>query len=242
MIKETHQVDLPVENVAKGDSLSVRPGEAIPVDGEVLEGKGKVDESLLTGESLPVEKRPGQNLFAGTINGNTTLLMKARQVGAETRLAGIIRIVEEAQGSKAPVQKTADRIASIFVPVVLLTALLTEAGWVFLRGQSFSIGLQHAIAVLVIACPCALGLAIPVVLMAGIALAARRGILIRRSEVLEKCRKLDVIVFDKTGTLTEGKPRLVDFLVLEGFEEEKLLRWAEALKRWERTILSPPRF
>ncbi|HEY5037500.1 MAG TPA: heavy metal translocating P-type ATPase, partial [bacterium] len=230
VIKETHQVDLPVEMVQVGDNLSVRPGEAIPVDGEVLEGKGKVDESLLTGESIPMEKRPGSRLFAGTLNGTTTLLLKAQAVGEKTTLSGIIRLVEEAQGSKAPVQRTADRIASVFVPVVLGLALVTALGWVLVAHQPFSVGLQHAIAVLVIACPCALGLAVPIGLMVGIGLAAKRSILIRRAEVLEKCRHLDAVIFDKTGTLTEGKPRLVDLLVMEDFEEEKLLRWAAALE------------
>jgi len=230
VIKETHQVDLPVEMVAVGDNLSVRPGEAIPVDGYILEGKGRVDESLLTGESLPAEKRPGDKVFAGTLNGTTTLNLKARQVGEETALAHIIRLVEEAQGSKASVQKTADRAAAVFVPVVLVLALLTALGWVFLAGRPPGIGLSHAIAVLVIACPCALGLATPIALMVGIGVAARHSILIRRAEALEKSSRVDVMVFDKTGTLTEGKPRLVDMLILDGLEEEKLLRYAAALE------------
>jgi P-type Cu+ transporter len=230
VVKETHQVDVPVEVVGLGDTLSVRPGESIPVDGEVLEGKGRVDESLLTGESVPAEKRPGSKLYGGTLNGTTTLLMKARAVGKDTALARIIRLVEEAQGSKAPVQRTADKVAAIFVPVVLGLALLTAAGWVFLGHRPFVVGLEHAVAVLVIACPCALGLATPIALMAGIGLAAKRSILIRRAEVLEKSRQIDTMVFDKTGTLTEGRPRLVDIMVLDGFEEEKLLRWAAAVE------------
>ncbi len=230
VIKETHQVDLPVEMVAAGDNLSVRPGEAIPVDGYILEGKGRVDESLLTGESLPAEKRPGDKVFAGTLNGTSTLHLKARQVGEETALAHIIRLVEEAQGSKASVQKTADRAAAVFVPVVLALALLTILGWILLAGRPLGVGLSHAIAVLVIACPCALGLATPIALMVGIGVAARRSILIRRAEALEKSSRVDVIVFDKTGTLTEGKPRLVDMMILDGLEEEKLLRYAAALE------------
>jgi P-type Cu+ transporter len=230
VLKETHQVDMPVEMVAVGDTLSVRPGEAIPVDGYILEGKGRVDESLLTGESVPAEKRPGDKVFAGTLNGTTTLNLKARQVGEETALAHIIQLVEEAQGSKASIQKTADRAASLFVPVVLGLALVTALGWVFPAGRPFGVGLSHAIAVLVIACPCALGLATPIALMVGIGVAARRSILIRRAEALEKSSHLDVIVFDKTGTLTEGKPRLVDFMILDGWEEAKLLRYAAALE------------
>jgi len=230
VITETHQVDVPVEMVGRGDNLYIKPGESIPVDGDVIEGKGRVDESLLTGEALPVEKRPGQKLFAGTLNGTTTLLMKARSVGKETALARIIRLVEEAQGSKAPVQATADRAASIFVPVVLLLSLATLLGWKWIAGQPLTEGLQHAIAVLVIACPCALGLATPIALMAGIGVGAKRSILIRRAEVLEKSRRIDAMVFDKTGTLTEGKPRLVDILVLEGYQEEQLLRYAASVE------------
>ncbi len=231
VIKETHQVDVPVEMVVLGNTLCVRPGEAIPVDGDVVEGKGRVDESLLTGESAPVEKRPGSALFAGTINGTTTLNMKAWATGADTALAHIIRLVEEAQGSKAPIQKAADRAAAIFVPVVLLLSLLTVLGWVLLAGHPLSQGLERAVSVLVIACPCALGLATPIALMVGIGVAAKRGILIRRAEVLEKSSEVDVIVFDKTGTLTEGKPRLVDLLPLDGEQEEKVLRYAAALER-----------
>jgi Cu+-exporting ATPase len=184
VLKETHLIDLPVEQVVPGDQLSLRPGEAIPVDGQVLEGKGTVDESLLTGESLPVEKRPGGPLFAGTLNGTTTLMMLAKSVGEETALAHMIRLVEEAQGSKAPAQKMADKAASIFVPIVIFLAAATALGWTFLADQAASVGLQHAIAVLVIACPCALGLATPIALMAGIGVAAQRSILIRRAEVL----------------------------------------------------------
>ncbi len=230
VIKETHQVDLPVEMVAAGDHLSVRPGEAIPVDGYVLEGKGRVDESLLSGESMPVEKRPGDKVFAGTLNGPSSLNLKADQVGEETALAHIVRLVEEAQGSKASAQKAADRAAAFFVPAVLALAVATALGWFFAAGRPWGFGLSHAIAVLVIACPCALGLATPIALMVGIGVAARRGILIRRAEALEKSNRVDVMVFDKTGTLTGGKPRLVDMLVLNGLEEEKLLRYAAALE------------
>jgi Cu+-exporting ATPase len=230
VIKETHQEDLPVEMVVPGDTLSVRPGEAIPVDGYVKEGKGWADESLMTGESLPVEKRPGEAVFAGTLNGTSTLNIKAREVGEHTALAQVIRMVEEAQGSKAPVQRLADRVAAVFVPVVLVLALLTFALWVGLLGATAAFSLQRAVAVLVVACPCALGLATPIALMAGIGVAARRGILIRKAEVLEKTQSLNVLLFDKTGTLTEGKPRLVDLLVFEGEEEEKMLRFAGALE------------
>ncbi len=230
VLKETHQVDLPVEMVGPGDHITVRPGEGFPVDGEVIEGKGHVNESLLTGESLPVEKRPGSHLFAGTLNGVTTLLMRAESVGEETALARMIRLVEEAQGSKAPVQRMADRVAEIFVPVVLALSILTALGWVYYAGESWLVALQHVVAVLVIACPCALGLATPIAVMAGVGVAAQKSILIRRAEVLEKTRRIDVIVFDKTGTLTEGRPRLMDVMVVEGFSEEQLLRYAGALE------------
>jgi len=230
VIKETHQVDMPVEMVGRGDNLYIKPGESIPVDGEVIEGKGRVDESLLTGEALPVEKRPGDKLFAGTLNGTTTFLLKAQSVGKDTALARIIRLVEEAQGSKAPIQKTADRAAALFVPFVLVLALATVLGWKIFAGQPFTEGLKHAIAVLVIACPCALGLATPIALMAGIGVAAKRSILIRRAVVLEKSQQITAMVFDKTGTLTEGKPRLVDIMVLEGYREEQLLRYAASVE------------
>ncbi len=230
VIKETHEVDLPVEMVGPGDHITVRPGEAFPVDGEVMEGKGRVDESLLTGESMPVEKRPGNHLFAGTLNGTSTLLMRAESVGEDTALARMIRLVEEAQGSKAPVQKMADQVAEIFVPFVLVLAILTVFGWIYWGGVGWAEALHHAVAVLVIACPCALGLATPIAVMAGVGVAAQKSILIRRAEVLEKTRQIDVIVFDKTGTLTEGKPRLMDVMIVEGFNEEQLLRYAGALE------------
>ncbi|HUO57619.1 MAG TPA: cation-translocating P-type ATPase [bacterium] len=230
VLKETKQEDVPVEIVGKGDTLYVRPGESIPVDGDVMEGKGQVDESLLTGESMPVEKRPGDYLFAGTLNGPAGLTMRARSVGKDTALARMIRLVEEAQGSKAPIQRTADRVAAVFVPLVLALALVTGAGWMLLGGSPLSVALGRAISVLVIACPCALGLAVPIALMVGIGVAAKRSILIRRADVLEKSNQINVMVFDKTGTLTEGKPRLVDFVVLGDFGEEKLLRYAAAVE------------
>lgn len=230
LVRETRQEDLPAELVVPGDTVCVRPGEALPVDGDIHEGKGRVDESLLTGESEPVEKNLGDPVFAGTLNGTHTLILKATAVGNQTALSRIIRLVEEAQGSKAPVQRLADKAASVFVPAVLALALLTLLGWVLLAGRSFGVGLTHAIAVLVIACPCALGLATPIALMVGIGVAARKGILIRRADVLEKSCEIDTIAFDKTGTLTEGKPRLVDFVPLEGWSEEKLLRYTAALE------------
>ncbi len=231
ILKTSYQVDVPLEAVGPGDLLYVRPGEQIPVDGEVVEGKGWVDESLLTGESAPVEKRPGRPVYGGTLNGQTPLTLRVEQVGEESALGRLIQLVEEAQGSKAPIQVLADRAALVFVPAVLLIALATFLGWVFLAGAPWSRALEQAVSVLVIACPCALGLATPVALMAGVGIAARRGILIRRAEVLEKSESLQDLVFDKTGTLTEGRPRLVDLLVTEGWSEEKVLRYAGALEK-----------
>jgi Cu+-exporting ATPase len=231
ILKTSYQVDVPLEAVGPGDLLYVRPGEQIPVDGEVVEGKGWVDESLLTGESAPVEKRPGRPVYGGTLNGQTPLTLRVEQVGEESALGRLIQLVEEAQGSKAPIQVLADRAALVFVPTVLLIALATFTGWVLLAGAGWSRALQQAVSVLVIACPCALGLATPVALMAGVGIAARRGILIRRAEVLEKSEGLQALVFDKTGTLTEGRPRLVDLLVADGWSEEKVLRYAGALEK-----------
>jgi P-type Cu+ transporter len=231
VLKTSYQVDVPVEAVGPGDILYVRPGEQIPVDGEVVEGKGWVDESLLTGESAPVEKRPGRRVYGGTLNGQTPLTLRVEEVGEESALGRLIQLVEEAQGSKAPIQALADRVALYFVPAVLLIAVATFTGWVLIAGAPWTRGLEQAVSVLVIACPCALGLATPVALMAGVGIAARRGILIRRAEVLEKSESLQALVFDKTGTLTEGRPRLVDLLVTEGWSEEKLLRYAGALEK-----------
>jgi Cu+-exporting ATPase len=230
VVKANSLEDMPVEMVAPGDILCVNPGETIPVDGEVIEGKGKVDESLMTGESMPVEKKVGHKVFAGTVNQHNSFTIAALAVGEGTALAGVIRLVEEAQGSKAPIQRNADTAAALFVPFVLVVAVLTVLGWMDIGGKAFNVGLSHAIAVLVIACPCALGLATPIALMVGIGVAAKRSILIRRAGVLESSSKIDTIVFDKTGTLTEGRPRLVDILVMDGLDEEKILRYAASLE------------
>ncbi len=198
---------VPIEQVQPGDLLAVYPGERIAVDGRVTDGTSFVDESLLSGEPLPVEKRPGARLFAGTINQRGTFRFRAERVGSETRLAQIIRLVEEAQGSKAPVQRLVDRIAGLFVPVILVVALAAWAAWlVFDPGEGLTHGLLALVTVLVIACPCALGLATPTALMVGIGKGAEAGILIRHAESLEAARHIDTVVLDKTGTLTEGAP------------------------------------
>jgi len=205
-------VELPVASLIPGDIVVVRPGEAVPVDGEVVAGQSSVNESMLTGESLPVEKDVGDKLFAATVNGEGLLRCQATGVGAHTLLAGIIRLVEEAQGSKAPVQRLVDQVSAVFVPVVVVIALMTFAAWWGIGGD-FTQALIHAVAVLVIACPCALGLATPTAIMVGTGLGARAGILIRNAQALELAKKIDVLAVDKTGTLTEGRPAVTGISV-----------------------------
>jgi Cu+-exporting ATPase len=206
-------VELPVKSLIPGDFVVVRPGEAVPVDGEVLDGNSSANEAMLTGESMPVAKTLGDKVFAATINGDGLLRCKATGVGAHTMLAGIIRLVEEAQGSKAPVQRLADKVAAIFVPVVTAIALVTFAGWMWSYGD-FTYALVNAVAVLVIACPCALGLATPTAIMVGTGLGAKAGVLIRNAQALELAEKINVLAVDKTGTLTEGKPIVTDIQVV----------------------------
>ncbi|MFN4149094.1 MAG: heavy metal translocating P-type ATPase, partial [Rhodocyclaceae bacterium] len=224
-------VELPVKNLIPGDIVIVRPGEAVPVDGEVVAGQSSLNEAMLTGESLPVAKAPGDTVFAATINGDGLLRVKARGVGSHTLLAGIIRLVEEAQGSKAPVQRLADRVSAIFVPLVLAIALLTFGAWWGLAGD-FDEALIDAVAVLVIACPCALGLATPTAIMVGTGLGAKAGILIRNAQALELAEKIEVLAVDKTGTLTEGKPVVVDIEVGAGeTARDEVLRLAASLEQ-----------
>ena len=208
------EADVPLSEVMKGDRVAVRAGERVPADACVLEGESEVDESMLTGEPLPVPKRPGDSLTGGSINGDGRLVVEVRAVGAESVLARIIRLVEDAQAAKAPIQRLVDRIAAVFVPVVLLIALATFAGWM-LHGNGVEIAMIHAVAVLVIACPCALGLATPVAVMAGTGMAAKRGILVKDASALEMARRVDTVAFDKTGTLTLGRPVLTALVALE---------------------------
>ncbi len=200
--------DVPVESVRVGDLVVIRPGERVPVDGDIVEGESQLDEAMLTGESLPVAKGPGERVTGGAINADGLLLVRTIAVGTETTLARIIRLVESAQAGKAPVQRLVDRVSAVFVPVVLLIALLTFAGW-WLVGGNVETAIINAVAVLVIACPCALGLATPTAIMAGTGVAARHGILIKDAEALEIAHQVGTVAFDKTGTLTEGKPQLV---------------------------------
>jgi P-type Cu+ transporter len=211
------EVYVPVAEVLVGDKVVVKPGERFPVDGAVLEGHTQVDESMLTGEPLPVAKDAGSALTGGSINGDGRVVMQVRAVGKETVLAGIIRLVEDAQATKAPIQRLVDQVSNVFVPVVLVIALVTLLGW-WLTGHSFETSVIYAVAVLVIACPCALGLATPTAIMAGTGVAAKYGILIKDVQALELAHKVTVVAFDKTGTLTMGKPRLTALHVPAGGE------------------------
>ncbi len=221
---------IPVDDIALGDVLLVRPGERIPVDGRVVHGASVIDESMLTGESLPVEKAAGDVVTGGTVNLTGAFRVSAERVGADTALAQVIRMVQEAQGSKAPIQKLADRVASVFVPIVMLIALGTFFGWWFGTNVGFTDSLIRLVAVLVIACPCALGLATPTAVMAGTGRAAGRGILFRSSEALERARDLSVVVLDKTGTITVGRPKVQGVMAADGVDPDELLRLAGSVE------------
>lgn len=224
VVRDGVEKEVPLEEVVIGDTILVKPGEKIPVDGEVLEGITAVDESMLTGESLPVDKNTGDVLYGSTINKNGFIKMKATKVGRDTTLAQIIKVVEDAQGSKAPIQRMADQISGIFVPIVIGIAILTFLVWIiWVQPGEFTAALEVLIAVLVIACPCALGLATPTSIMAGSGRAAELGILFKGGEHLEQTQSIDTVVVDKTGTVTHGKPVLTDVVVASGQEEEKLL-------------------
>jgi P-type Cu+ transporter len=224
------EVDVPVEQVAVGDLVVVRPGDRVAVDGDIVEGRSHVDESLITGESLPVARGVGDKVTGGAINAEGVLTVRTTAIGAETTLARIIRMVESAQAAKAPIQRIVDRVSAVFVPVVLGIALLTLLGWAGLTGD-WEQALINAVAVLVIACPCALGLATPTAIMAGTGVAASHGILIKDAEALEVAHAVTVVAFDKTGTLTEGKPALAAVVAAEGSTRDEVLRLAAALQK-----------
>jgi Cu+-exporting ATPase len=228
VIRDGTEMEVPAESVMVGETVMVRPGEKIPTDGVVLEGASAVDESMLTGESMPVEKRSGSAVIGGTLNRTGMFRFQATKVGAETALAQIIKMVEDAQASTAAVQRLADKVTAYFVPAVVGTAVLAFAGW-WLAGN-FPQGLLAFIAVLIIACPCALGIATPAALMVGVGKGAEAGILIRGAEVLERAEKLAVVVFDKTGTLTRGEPNVTDIVPLAGFDAPAILRLAAAVE------------
>lgn len=215
LLRAGQEVSVPVAEVLIDDVVILKPGEQVPVDGMILRGESELDESLLTGEPMPVVRKPGDMVIAGTVNGSGLLRVRARRVGHETTLAKIARLVEAAQRGKAPIQRLVDRIAAVFVPVVMVIAALTMAAWLF-TGHAFEPSLTAAISVLVIACPCALGLATPTALVAGTGAAAKGGVLIRDIETLERARQVDTVVFDKTGTLTVGKPEVVEVVPFEG--------------------------
>ena len=225
VVRQGVDYDIPISDVVVGDLLLVRPGERIPVDGEVVDGLSSIDESMLTGESMPVEKAPGDVVVGATMNKSGAFHFRATRVGADTALAQVIRLVQEVQGSKAPIQRLADQVAGIFVPIVIIVAVLTFFVWWVVVGADFSVALVRLVAVLVIACPCALGLATPTAVMVGTGRGARQGILFRSSEALQRVRRLGTVVFDKTGTLTRGEPEIRTVITLDS-DEAELLRLA----------------
>jgi Cu+-exporting ATPase len=226
--------DVPLDSVHRGDRLRVRPGERVPVDGVLVEGASAVDESMVTGEPMPVEKIVGDNVTSGTLNASGNFLMEARRVGSETLLAQIVKLVSEAQRSRAPLQRLADQVAAYFVPAVVLTAVLAFAGWLVLGPQPrFAHALVAGVAVLIIACPCALGLATPMSILVAVGRGAHAGVLVRNAEALETLAKVDTLVVDKTGTLTEGKPRVAEVHVFEGsgMAKDAVLALAASLEK-----------
>ena len=230
-LRDGREVEIPVEQVVVGDLLLVRPGQSIPVDGEVVEGLSSVDESALTGESLPVEKGPGDKVAAASINKSGSFTFRALRVGEDTTLAQMIRLVEEAASSKAPIAKLADKVAGIFVPTVIAIAVITAIVWLLATGGDITRALTAGVAVLVISCPCALGLATPVAIMVGTGKGAENGILIKSAEALETLHTIGAVVLDKTGTLTQGKPVVTDCRMAEGVTEEELLCVAASLEQ-----------
>jgi Cu+-exporting ATPase len=226
------EADVPLDQVQVGDRLRVRPGEKIPVDGIVLEGHSSIDESMISGEPIPVEKDKDAKVTAGTVNGTGGFIMRAERVGADTLLAQIVKMVSEAQRSRAPIQRLADRVSSYFVPAVIGSAIITFIVWYFVGPQPrFAHALVNAVAVLIVACPCALGLATPMAIMVGTGSGARAGILIRNAEALETFGKVDTLIIDKTGTLTEGKPTLSVVIPQPGINEDDLLQLVASLER-----------
>ncbi len=230
IIKDGKEYEIPINEVELGHRIIVRPGEKIPVDGVVLEGNTSIDESMLTGESIPVEKVQGDNVFGATINKNGTIQFEATKIGSETALAQIIKLVEDAQGSKAPIARMADVVSGIFVPIVFVIALISFIGWM-LSGESLVFSMTIFIAVLVIACPCALGLATPTSIMVGTGKAAEYGILFKGGEALERAHQVETIILDKTGTITEGNPVVTDVIVAKGVDRNELLQLSASAEK-----------
>jgi Cu+-exporting ATPase len=232
LVEDGREEDVSLEEVRVGDRLRVRPGEKVPVDGIVTEGKSAINESMVTGESIPVEKAPGDRLIGGTVNGTGSLVMRAERVGAETMLAQIVKMVGEAQRTRAPIQRLADVVSGYFVPVVIFVAAITFVAWaVFGPEPRMAYALVNAVAVLIIACPCALGLATPMSIMVATGRGAMAGVLVKNAEALEVTEKVDTVVVDKTGTLTEGKPRLVSVVPASAQDESELLHLAASVER-----------
>jgi P-type Cu+ transporter len=231
LLRDGQEVETPIDDVMVGDVLVVRPGERIPVDGVVVEGHSSVDESMLTGESLPVNKSVSSEVIGATVNKQGRLVIEATRVGAQTALAQIIRLVEQAQGSKAPIQRVADQVSGVFVPIVIGLAALTFLGWLVIGQVGFTVAMVNAVAVLVIACPCALGLATPTAIMVGTGKGAEMGILFKNSEALEGAHRLQIIALDKTGTITRGEPDVTDVIPANGFDKNELLRLAASAER-----------
>ncbi len=232
LVRADRDEDVPLASVAKGDVLRVRPGERIPVDGIVLEGRSTVDESMLTGEPIPVEKEPGARITGGTMNGTGSFVMRAERVGADTLLAQIVRMVSQAQRTRAPIQRLADRIAAYFVPAVVIVAMVALVAWALFGPEPrLAHALLSAVAVLIIACPCALGLATPMAVMVGTGRGAQVGVLIRNADAIERLEQVDTLIVDKTGTLTEGRPRLVTIQPVPPFSEQDVLAITAALEQ-----------
>lgn len=232
VVRGENEIDLPIEQVVIGDVIRVRPGEKIPVDGVILNGESSVDESMITGESIPIEKQKGDTIIGSTINKTGTFTYRANKIGQDTMLAQIIKLVQEAQGSKAPIQRIADSISSYFVPIVIMLSIATFAIWyVFGPSPSLLFALLNTVAVLIIACPCAMGLATPTAIMVGTGLGAQKGILIKDAESLEIAHKVNTIIFDKTGTLTKGKPEVTDILSVSKMKEKEILRLGASVEK-----------
>jgi Cu+-exporting ATPase len=220
-----------IDDIKKGDLLRVKPGEKIPVDGIITDGSSNVDESMITGEPIPVDKKKDDKVSTGTINGTKSFIMMAEKIGAETLLAQIIQMVNNASRSKAPIQKLADRISKYFVPIVLVISIITFVVWaIFGTESAYVFAFVNAIAVLIIACPCALGLATPMSIMVGVGKGAQNGVLIKNAEALENMNKINVLITDKTGTITEGKPSVEKVVAFDTFDENELLKYSRIIE------------